>query len=118
MFKWQGLMLGPKDSPYHGGAFFLSIQFPREYPFKPPKILFKTRIYHPNVNRKGRVSLPILNSQWSPAHTLSKILLSISAMLCEPRPQDILVPEMWKMYKNDRPKYNIMAQKWTKKYAM
>ncbi|XP_016055829.1 PREDICTED: ubiquitin-conjugating enzyme E2-17 kDa-like [Miniopterus natalensis] len=118
MFHWQGYIIGPKDSPYQGGVFILSIRFPKEYPLKPPKVLFKTQIYHPSVNHNGYVSLPILNSQWSPAYTVSKILLSISAMLCDPRPQDILVPEMWKMYISDKPKYDVLARAWTRKYAM
>ncbi|XP_016075312.1 PREDICTED: ubiquitin-conjugating enzyme E2 D2B-like [Miniopterus natalensis] len=118
MFHWKGYIIGPKDSPYQGGAFFLTIRFPWEYPFKPPKVLFKTQIYHPSINQKGCVGLAILNSQWSPAHTVSKILLSISSMLCDPSPHNILVPEIWKTYINDKPKYDAMARAWTKKYAM
>ncbi|XP_016055825.1 PREDICTED: ubiquitin-conjugating enzyme E2 2-like [Miniopterus natalensis] len=118
IFTWQGVLLGPQESPYHGGAFFLSIQFPKEYPFKPPKILFKTRIYHPNVNHNGCIGLPILNSEWSAGHTISKILLSIHAMLCEPNPHVVLIPEMWEMYIKDRPRYDVLARAWTRKYAM
>ncbi len=60
------------DSPYQGGVFFLTIHFPTDYPFKPPKVAFTTRIYHPNINSNGSICLDILRSQWSPALTISK----------------------------------------------
>lgn len=64
--------MGPPDSPYQGGVFFLTIHFPTDYPFKPPKVAFSTRIYHPNINSNGSICLDILRSQWSPALTISK----------------------------------------------
>lgn len=60
------------ESPYSGGVFFLSIHFPTDYPFKPPKVNFTTRIYHPNINSNGSICLDILRDQWSPALTISK----------------------------------------------
>ncbi|RXM34651.1 Ubiquitin-conjugating enzyme E2 D4 [Acipenser ruthenus] len=64
--------MGPSDSPYQGGVFFLTIHFPTDYPFKPPKVAFTTKIYHPNINSNGSICLDILRSQWSPALTVSK----------------------------------------------
>ena len=64
--------MGPGDSPYSGGVFFLAIHFPTDYPFKPPKVNFTTRIYHPNINSNGSICLDILRDQWSPALTISK----------------------------------------------
>jgi ubiquitin-protein ligase len=60
------------ESPYSGGVFFLSITFPVDYPFKPPKVSFTTKIYHPNINANGSICLDILRDQWSPALTISK----------------------------------------------
>ena len=67
--------LSQGDSPYSGGVFFLDIHFPTDYPFKPPKVNFTTRIYHPNINSNGSICLDILRDQWSPALTISKGVL-------------------------------------------
>ncbi|XP_060109654.1 ubiquitin-conjugating enzyme E2 D2-like [Heteronotia binoei] len=77
MFHWQATIMGPNDSPYQGGVFFLTIHFPTDYPFKPPKVAFTTRIYHPNINSNGSICLDILRSQWSPALTISKGKLAL-----------------------------------------
>ena len=118
MYTWQATILGPSDSPYAGGLFFLSIQFPTDYPFKPPKIGFITKIYHPNINSKGAICLDILKENWSPALTISKVLLSISSLLDDPNPDDPLVPDIANLYKKDRGKFNTEARKWTDQYAM
>ncbi|KAL6092962.1 hypothetical protein STEG23_002908 [Scotinomys teguina] len=104
VFHWQATIMGPNDSPYQGGVFFLTIHFPTDYPFKPPKVAFTTRIYHPNINSNGSICLDILRSQWSPALTISKVLLSICSLLCDPNPDDPLVPEIARIYKTDREK--------------
>ncbi|XP_072051338.1 ubiquitin-conjugating enzyme E2 2-like [Amphiura filiformis] len=116
-FHWQATIMGPKDSPYQGGVFFLNIQFPTDYPFKPPKVSFTTKIYHPNINSNGSICLDILRSQWSPALTISKVLLSICSLLDDPNPDDPLVPEIARIYKTARPRYVSLAKEWTNKYA-
>eukprot|EP00968_Pinguiococcus_pyrenoidosus_P022691 scaffold3340_cov255-Pinguiococcus_pyrenoidosus.AAC.11 len=69
-------IMGPEDSPYAGGVFFLHIAFPADYPFKPPKVHFTTKIYHCNINSNGGICLDILKDQWSPALTVSKVRAS------------------------------------------
>uniref|UniRef100_A0AC35TN77 UBIQUITIN_CONJUGAT_2 domain-containing protein n=1 Tax=Rhabditophanes sp. KR3021 TaxID=114890 RepID=A0AC35TN77_9BILA len=118
LFHWQATIMGPAESPYSGGVFFLTIHFPTDYPFKPPKVAFTTKIYHPNINSNGSICLDILRTQWSPALTISKVLLSICSLLCDPNPDDPLVPEIAKLYKSDREKYNQNGREWTQKYAM
>ena len=71
--------MGPGDSPYSGGVFFVMIHFPPDYPFKPPKVQFQTKVYHPNVNSQGSICLDILKEQWSPALTISKVQSPSSA---------------------------------------
>jgi len=118
LFHWQATIMGPPESPYQGGVFFLTIHFPTDYPFKPPKVAFTTKIYHPNINSNGSICLDILRSQWSPALTISKVLLSVCSLLTDPNPDDPLVPEIARMYKTDRDRYNQLSREWTAKYAM
>ena len=110
--------MGPDDSPYQGGVFFLNVQFPTDYPFKPPKLLFTTRIYHPNINSNGSICLDILKDQWSPALTISKILLSISSLLTDANPKDPLVSEIAQIYTTDKPRYDNIAREWTRRFAI
>ena len=117
-FHWQATIMGPEDSPYHNGVFFLNIHFPPDYPFKPPKVTFTTKIYHCNINSNGSICLDILKDQWSPALTISKVLLSISSLLTDANPDDPLVPEIANLLKSDRAKHDNTAREWTTRYAM
>ncbi|KAH8938111.1 hypothetical protein BDL97_16G065100, partial [Sphagnum fallax] len=60
MFHWQATIMGPPDSPYAGGVFLVMIHFPLDYPFKPPKVTFRTKVFHPNINSNGSICLDLL----------------------------------------------------------
>jgi ubiquitin-conjugating enzyme E2 D/E len=117
LFRWEGVIFGPSDSPFSGGVFKLKILFPVDYPFKCPTITFTTKIYHPNINSSGIICLDILKNQWSPALTISKVLLSICSLLCDPNPNDPLVPEIAHIYKTNKEEYERTAREWTTTYA-
>eukprot|EP00754_Rhynchopus_humris_P001291 Rhum_TRINITY_DN10779_c0_g10::Rhum_TRINITY_DN10779_c0_g10_i1::g.39717::m.39717/K06689/UBE2D, UBC4, UBC5; ubiquitin-conjugating enzyme E2 D len=117
MFTWKATIMGPEESPYQGGIFFLNIHFPPDYPFKPPRLQFTTKLYHPNINSNGGICLDILKDQWSPALTISKVLLSICSLLTDPNPDDPLVPEIARLFKSNRAQFNANAKEWTRKYA-
>ena len=118
MYEWQASIMGPKDSPYYGGVFWLKIHFPKDYPFKPPKVMFLTRIYHPNISSSGAICIDILKDNWSPALTISKVLLCICSLLDDPNPDDPLVPDIAELFNNDREAYNTKAKVMTLQYAM
>ncbi|KAK9957104.1 hypothetical protein ABG768_011374 [Culter alburnus] len=86
IYEWRSTILGPPGSVYEGGVFFLDIAFTPDYPFKP---LFCMRIYHCNINSQGVICLDILKDNWSPALTISKVLLSICSLLTDCNPGKI-----------------------------
>lgn len=118
LFLWDATLIGPSESPYAGGIFKLSLLFCERYPFKPPKVKFLTKIYHPNINSHGSICLDILNTNWSPALTISKLLLSISSLLTDPNPDDPLVQTIADLYINDIERYNFKAREYTLRYAV
>ncbi|EPR78475.1 Ubiquitin-conjugating enzyme E2-16 kDa [Spraguea lophii 42_110] len=118
VFEWNARITAPIDSFYSGGVFDLKITFPVEYPFKPPKVVFVTRIYHPNVNSSGMICLDTLGDSWSPAMTIKTVLLSLMIFLETPNPSDPLVPEIARLFVSDREAYKKKCREYVKKYAM
>lgn len=117
IYQWQATIIGPEGSPYQHGVFNLKIDFPENYPFKPPKLLFTTKIYHCNINSNGGICLDILKNQWSPALTISKVLLSICSLMDDPNPNDPLVSEIADLLRKNKPLHDENARSWTLKYA-
>jgi len=117
-FHWTATLLGPEDSPYQGGVFFLSIVFPPNYPFDPPKVTFTTRIYHLNISSSGATCLPILYDQWNPRFSVRHILLSVVKLMSSPDLEDnIMEPELWQRCRMSRCLYEDKAYEFTLKYA-
>ena len=117
MFKWKATIPGPEESPYEGGVFELSVEFPKDFPFKPPKVEFTTKVYHPNVKSTGTICLDILKDAWSPDITISKVLMAINNLLINPNIEHPLEEEIAKQYKEDKAAFDKTAKDWTEKYA-
>ncbi|KAM7503937.1 hypothetical protein LguiB_002841 [Lonicera macranthoides] len=115
------MILGPSQSPYEvsvlamviifivnvgqvvggGGVFKLELFLPEEYPMAAPKVRFLTKIYHPNIDKLGRICLDILKDKWSPALQIRTVLLSIQALLSAPNPDDPLSENIAKHWKTN-----------------
>ena len=108
---------GPMSSPYEGGMFGIELYLTDEYPMVPPKVRFTTKIYHPNVDKLGRICLDILKKNWSPALQIRSVLLSIQGLLSSPNPDDPLDESVAQQWVNDEPSALAKAREWTMQYA-
>uniref|UniRef100_A0AC34R861 UBC core domain-containing protein n=2 Tax=Panagrolaimus sp. JU765 TaxID=591449 RepID=A0AC34R861_9BILA len=117
ILHWE-MMLMPNKEPYHKGAFKIAIDFPPEYPFKPPKLSFLTKIYHPNVDEKGNVCLGIISpDNWKPATKAEQILQSLLSLIMEPDLEHPLRADLAEEYQHDKKKFFKNAEDFTKKYS-
>ncbi|XP_057295043.1 ubiquitin-conjugating enzyme E2 L3-like [Hydractinia symbiolongicarpus] len=117
ILNWQGKIC-TEEPPYNKGAFKIEIVFPAEYPFKPPKITFKTKIYHPNIDEKGQVCLPIISPEnWKPATKTDQVIHALAALISDPEPEHPLRGDLAEEYTKDKKKFMKTAEEYTKKYA-
>ena len=111
------IILGPQQSPYEGGAFKLELFLPQEYPMAAPKVRFLTKIYHPNIDKLGRICLDILKDKWSPALQIRTVLLSIQALMSAPNPDDPLDENIARHWRDKEEEATGTAREWTRMYA-
>ena len=132
------LFIGPEGSPFEGGVFKLELFLPEDYPMSAPKVRFITKIYHPNIDKLGRICLDILkgktwvsllrsesrndgsdfSDKWSPALQIRTVLLSIQALLSAPNPDDPLANDVAELWKVNEAEAIRNAKEWTRLYAM
>jgi ubiquitin-conjugating enzyme E2 A len=60
IMQWESVIFGPDDTEWEGGVFGLNIEYTDEYPTKPPKVSFTTKLFHPNIYNSGEICLDIL----------------------------------------------------------
>ena len=126
LFEWKCTILGPGDTCYKGGLFFLTIRFPDDYPNSRPEIFFTTPIYHLNVKffaggnqPLGHICLSTINN-WQNSYSMRKVLPEIFYLLGHNNPDD---PYDYKdnskrnEFKNNRALFEEKAKYFTKKYA-
>jgi len=110
MFQWKTIMTGPAGTPYENGNWLVTVEFPRNFPFQPPKVRFVTPIYHCNISSDGRLCLDILKDSWSPALTMKKVFQIIADLLGSPNPDDPIDAYKATLYKDDLAAYTNEAK--------
>jgi ubiquitin-conjugating enzyme E2 D/E len=116
LFHWEGIIFGPPATAYAGGCFFVELQFPSDYPFKPPIISFKTQIYHVNITIDGKICSDI-TKDWSPTLGVRKIMNDLILLLQSQNVDDPLNSEAAHLFKTDRELFDSKVAEWTSKYA-
>jgi ubiquitin-protein ligase/Mg-chelatase subunit ChlD len=116
-FGWKAVMTG-LPYPYDGGIWVLTIDFPQDYPFKPPRIKFSTPVYHCNINNDGNICLDLLKDRWSPAITISAAMRSIKELLFECNPDDPLDTFKAQLYRDNKGAYQRAAKEHTERFAL
>ncbi|KAJ8870081.1 hypothetical protein PR048_029092 [Dryococelus australis] len=117
LYIWKGLIL-PNKPPYCKGAFKIEINFPEMYPFKPPKITFITKIYHPNIDEKGQVCLPTISPEgWKPSVNIITVIEELLKLIDEPEVEHALRADLAEEYLKNRKKFLQHAEEHAKKNA-
>ncbi|ELW48328.1 Ubiquitin-conjugating enzyme E2 L3 [Tupaia chinensis] len=117
LLTWQGLIV-PDSPPYENGAFRIKINFPADCPFKPTKITFKTKIYHPYINEKGQVCLPVIRAEnWKLATKTDQVIQALIILVKDPQPEHPLWADRAEKYSKGHKKCYKDAEEFTKKYG-
>jgi len=111
------IMYGPPSSPYEGGIFHLELFLPEEYPMVPPKVRFLTKVFHPNIDKIGRICLDILKDKFSPALQVGQVLMSIQVLLAAYNLDDPLNNEVAEQFRQNEARAIEVARQWTQQHA-
>lgn len=120
LYVWRVFMNGPPSpSPYEGGIFVVDATFPKEYPFKPPRLQFQTKIYHPNIRLDtGQICVSEVGKNWAPTSTLTSLLQAIFDLLQHPSPDDPLETDIATLLQESPQKFKETARDYTTRYAL
>jgi len=109
---WEGIIIGPPNTPFENGRFPIKFTFDSDYPFNPPSIKFLTSIFHPNIYRDGKICLDILETQnWAPATQVKTIILSLIVLFLDPNPDSPANRDAAILFKENRSSYDDKIRK-------
>ena len=124
IYRWKVTFLGPSDTSYNKGLFFVEVIIPKLYPEEAPKIIFKTPIYHPNVYKRksyndlelGEVAFKDI-IYWKHTYNIKEVLTKLYTIFYYPNLELVYSLSIAKEYKKEKYLFDLKAQYFTKKYA-
>ncbi|KAL4472949.1 hypothetical protein ABPG72_020643 [Tetrahymena utriculariae] len=120
IYKWKAFIVGPEDSPYSDGIFELGINLPSNYPIQAPQVIFKTRIFHPNIHwETGEICLNVVKEEWSPYWTLEALCRAVQQLMSNPNADSPLNCDAGNLVRSgDMDGYLSLARVLTDEYAI
>ena len=89
------------SSYWYGGKYLFHFHFQDDYPYTAPKVMCKTKIYHPNIDYDGNVCLNMLKDDWNPTYTGISCIAGVYYLFDEPNPNDPLNHDVAKLMRDD-----------------
>jgi ubiquitin-conjugating enzyme E2 D/E len=118
LVNWNATIIGPADTPYVGGKFVVNIDFSDNYPFKAPKVLFKTKIFHPNIKQDtGEICAQAIENNWVPTLNARFVIESLVTLLKNPNADHPLEAEIAEVFQKDYKGFCTKAKEFTASYA-
>lgn len=117
IMEWSIYLKGPEDSPYKGGVWQIDVKFPANYPFSAPDVVFKTPIYHMNVQKSGEICAQMITEGWGPTMTMAHCVTILYSMMKTPNTTTPLREEIASLYSSNKAQYNKMVESQTAKFA-
>ena len=117
--NWNVIVAGPKNSPYEGGRFTVNIDFSDNYPFKCPKVLFITKIYHPNIKTdSGEICQQAIQNSWVPTLNANFLIKMLIELLEAPNSENPMENSIAQELMTSMDSFRKNAKEFTEKYAM
>lgn len=105
------LKLTPSEGLFSGATFLFTFKVGVNYPHEAPKVMCKTKIYHPNIDLDGNICLNILREDWKPVLNLQSVILGLVYLFLEPNPDDPLNKEAALVMKENRAQFEKSSSK-------
>ncbi|AFM97704.1 ubiquitin conjugating enzyme E2 [Encephalitozoon hellem ATCC 50504] len=114
--RWECGVPGPHEGVYKGSYYTLYVDFPEDYPFQPPQVLFKYPVYHPNVYPTNQVCLDIIGDRWKPSLNVMNVLCGVQQLLGAPNTRSPANTDASLCFKKDPEKYMECVKENIRKY--